>query len=69
MAHFTRYPTSVASLDFSADGSLLAIAASYTFEKGELDKPEVEQIFVRSVAEEEVRPRRGKKRGRGKSKG
>ena len=69
LAHFTRYPTSVASLDFSADGSLLAIAASYTFEKGELDKPEVEQIFVRSVAEEEVRPRRGKKRGRGKSKG
>ena len=68
LAHFTRYPTSVAAMDFSADGSLLAVAASYTFEKGELDKPEAEQIFVRSVADEEVRPRRGKKRGRGKSK-
>ena len=62
LAHFSRYPTSVASMDFSADGSLLAIASSYTFEKGELDEPEPERIFVRSVAEEEVCPRRGKKR-------
>ena len=62
LAHFARYPTSVASIDFSADGSLLAVAASYTFEKGQLDKPEPEQIFVRSVAEDEVRPRKGKKR-------
>jgi len=30
-----EFPSSVASLDFNRDGSLLAIASSYTFELGE----------------------------------
>lgn len=32
---WTHYPTSVASLAFSADGHFLAVAASYTYEEGE----------------------------------
>lgn len=32
---FKRYPTSIASLDFNHDGSLLAVASSYTYEEGE----------------------------------
>jgi cell cycle arrest protein BUB3 len=32
---FHRYPTSIAALDFSADGKSLAIASSYTMEEGE----------------------------------
>ena len=30
-----RFPTGVAALDFSADGALLAVASSYTYEEGE----------------------------------
>lgn len=37
VAQFHNYPTSIASLDFNHDGSILAIACSYTFEEG--DKP------------------------------
>ncbi len=29
------YPTSIAALDFNYDGSLLAVASSYTWEEGE----------------------------------
>jgi cell cycle arrest protein BUB3 len=35
MAGFEKYPTSISALDVSADGALLAIASSYTFEEGE----------------------------------
>ncbi len=63
LAHYSQYPTSIAGMDFNADGSLLAIASSYTFEQGELETPPPEQIFVRSVLEAEVAPRkRGSKR-------
>merc|ERR1712224_991621 len=34
---FPKYSTSIASLSFSRDNSLLAVAASYTYEKGELE--------------------------------
>lgn len=32
---FHKYPTSIAALDYNQDGSLLAIASSYTMEEGE----------------------------------
>jgi cell cycle arrest protein BUB3 len=51
-----RFPTSIASMDFNCDGSLLAIASSYTFEEGEKDHPK-DSIFVRAPALEEVRPK------------
>lgn len=35
IAHLRQYPTSIASLEFNHDGTILAIAASYTFEEGE----------------------------------
>jgi len=32
---FTKYPTTISSLSFNSEGSLLAVASSYTFEEGE----------------------------------
>ncbi|KAI9362935.1 WD40-repeat-containing domain protein [Zopfochytrium polystomum] len=53
---FPKFPTSIASLSFSCDGSLLAIASSYTFEEGQRDSPN-DAIFVRPIAESEVKPK------------
>ncbi|KAJ6986326.1 mitotic checkpoint protein BUB3.2 [Populus alba x Populus x berolinensis] len=53
---YSKYPSSIAALSFSRDGSLLAVASSYTYEEG--DKPhEPDAIFVRSVNEIEVKPK------------
>lgn len=35
LRQYPRYPSSIASLSFSCDGSMLAVASSYTFEEGE----------------------------------
>jgi cell cycle arrest protein BUB3 len=35
ITHLRQYPTSIAAMDFNHDGSVLAIAASYTYEQGE----------------------------------
>lgn len=35
ISQLPRYPSSISSLDFNYDGTLLAIASSYTFEQGE----------------------------------
>ena len=68
LTHYPQYPTSIATLDFSADGSMLAVSSSYTWETGELkDKPK-DQLFVRSVEEKDVRPRKSKSRKRKKVK-
>jgi len=56
LCQFHKYPTSIASLDFSSDGIHLAIASSYTYEEGERDHP-IDQIFVRQVAETDVKPK------------
>ena len=32
---YRKFPTSISALDFSPDGSQLAIAVSYTYEEGE----------------------------------
>ncbi|CAK4082190.1 unnamed protein product [Aphanomyces euteiches] len=53
----TKYPTSIASMDFNHDGTRLAIASSYTFEEGEKDHPE-DAIFVRTIHEADVRPKK-----------
>lgn len=50
------YPTSVAAMAFNSSASLLAIAASYTFEQGERDHPQ-DSIFVREMQESEVKPK------------
>ncbi|KJE91147.1 testis mitotic checkpoint BUB3 [Capsaspora owczarzaki ATCC 30864] len=50
------YPTSIASLAFNHDGSLLAIASSYTFEEGEKDMPN-DAIFIRRITDADVQPK------------
>ena len=49
-----RYPTSIAALAFSADGEALAVAASYTYENGDVAHPP-DAIYVRAVAPSEVK--------------
>ena len=53
---YPNYPTSIASLDFNHDGSLLAIASSYTFEQGQKDTAP-DQLFVRFIQPSELRPK------------
>lgn len=56
ICRYPAYPTSVAALDFNRDGTMLAVAASYTFEEGEKEHPR-DAVFVRAVADGEVRPK------------
>jgi cell cycle arrest protein BUB3 len=56
ICQYPAYPTSIASLDFNRDGSLLAVAASYTFEEGDKNHPP-DAIFIRTVNDHEVRPK------------
>ena len=50
------YPTSIAAAAFNSDASVLAVAASYTYERGETEHPD-DAIFLRKVAPEEILPR------------
>ncbi|RUS86307.1 hypothetical protein EGW08_005951 [Elysia chlorotica] len=57
LCQFHRYPTSIASLAFSHDGSVLAIASSFTCEK-EVDKsPAPDTVFIRNVTDQETKPK------------
>lgn len=56
LCQFHRYPTSIASLAFSNDGTMLAIAASYMHEKGDASHPE-DAIFIRQVTDAETKPK------------
>jgi hypothetical protein len=47
----------VSSLAFSADGALMAAAASYCHERGEQQGLPPDQIFIRKIADAEVRPK------------
>ena len=52
-----RYPTSIASLAFSPDGSVLAIASSFMNET-EVDKvPAPDSVFIRNVTDQETKPK------------
>mmetsp|Transcript_22175 Transcript_22175/g.37899 ORF Transcript_22175/g.37899 Transcript_22175/m.37899 type:complete len:334 (+) Transcript_22175:64-1065(+) len=53
----SRYPTSVASLSFSPDGQYMAVASSYCWEQGDRTDMPPTSIFLRQVAEAEVRPK------------
>jgi cell cycle arrest protein BUB3 len=57
LAQYSKYPTSIASLDFNTDGSLLAIGSSYTYEQGEQDNSIPDEIFVRRVKQTDVTPK------------
>ncbi|XP_038071025.1 mitotic checkpoint protein BUB3-like isoform X2 [Patiria miniata] len=56
LCQFHRYPTTISSLAFSKDGSVLAIASSYMFEEGEQDHPE-DAIYIRRVTDQETKPK------------
>lgn len=51
------FHTSVSSLSFSADGTRLAIAVSYTFDEGERMPPPVPELVVRKITDCEVMPK------------
>jgi len=52
------YPSSIASLSFSADGNLLAIASSYMYEhEDEEPVPQEDAIFIRRVTDQETKPK------------
>jgi cell cycle arrest protein BUB3 len=51
---FPPCPTSIASLDFNADGSMLAIASSYMYEEGEKDHP-LDTVFIRAIHEADIK--------------
>lgn len=60
LCQFHVYPTSIASLSFSHDGSMLAIASSYMYEKGEPGPQNLvpeDSIFVRHVTDGETKPK------------
>lgn len=51
-----KLPSSVASLSFNNDGTLLAIASSYTFEMGDMPHGP-DELYIRSMAEADVKPK------------
>lgn len=61
ICQFQPYPTSIASMSFNHAGEYIAIAASYTWEQGELRNPPKDSIFIRPVRDYEVKPKTKKK--------
>ncbi|VEL23262.1 unnamed protein product, partial [Protopolystoma xenopodis] len=57
LAQLHRFHTSIASLDFSDDGTQLAIAAAYMYENGQLENQPESALFVRSILDHEVKPK------------
>ena len=51
----------ISSMDFNVDGTLLAVASSYTFEEGEKDGTS-ENVFVHTIKDGQVRPKKKKKK-------
>lgn len=56
LCQLRKYPTSISSVSFNHDGSLLAIASSYTFFEGDKGNTP-EAIFIRTMSEAEVKPK------------
>ncbi|KAH7816297.1 mitotic checkpoint protein BUB3 [Monocercomonoides exilis] len=56
LAQLPKCPTSISSVAFNRDGSLMAIASSYTWEQGDIIHPP-DAIIVRIPGENEVKPR------------
>lgn len=57
----TPFDTSVSTLSFSADGTLLAIGVSYTFDDGEKQPMPVNELVVRQISDSEVLPKSAKR--------
>lgn len=59
IAQFSRYPTSIADIDFSNDSRSMAVAVSYTFEDGEKDHPP-DEVLVRPLEEAHIATKKSK---------
>ncbi|XP_065304713.1 mitotic checkpoint protein BUB3 [Dermacentor albipictus] len=57
LCQFHKYPSSIAALAFSHDGSLLAIGSSYLYEQGSMENTPPDAIFVRRVTDQETKPK------------
>ncbi|PVD29616.1 hypothetical protein C0Q70_08871 [Pomacea canaliculata] len=57
LCQFHKYPTSIASLAFSNDGNVLAIASSYMYEVDEKENCPEDAIFIRNVTDQETKPK------------
>ncbi|XP_065829839.1 mitotic checkpoint protein BUB3-like [Oscarella lobularis] len=57
LAQFHRYPSSISSLCFNCDGSMLAIASSYMMEDGEKENTPRNSVFIRYVSDLETKPK------------
>ncbi|KAF4527366.1 hypothetical protein B566_EDAN015906 [Ephemera danica] len=58
LCQFHPYPTSIASLCFSSDGSALAIACSYLYEQDEKEPNNSENnVYIRFVTDQETKPK------------
>lgn len=62
IVQFPEYGAPITSLDFSPDGSMLAVASSYDWTQGDPAnlpaKPPADNIFIRAVAPAEVAPKK-----------
>lgn len=56
ICQFPSFATSISSLSFNHDGSMLAIAQSYTWEQGDIVRPK-DAIYIRHIKESEVKPK------------
>ena len=55
---FFQYPTSISSLSFSNDGTVLAIASSYMHEQeNPPDNMPEDAIYIRHVSDQETKPK------------
>lgn len=58
LCQLRRYHTSIASLAFSVDGTLLAIAVSYQYEQKQHPDPlPANEIFIRHLTDHEIKPK------------
>jgi len=57
LCQFHKYPTSISSLAFSPDGSVLAIAASFLYETDDVKDIPPDHIYIRRVTDQETKPK------------
>lgn len=57
LCQFHRYPTSVTSLAFSHDGSILAISCSSVYEEAPPETPIESAVYIRYVTDQETKPK------------
>ena len=61
LCQLPQHPMGISSMDFNHDGTLLAAASSYTFEEGEKDGTS-ENVFIHTMKDSQVRPKKKKKK-------